>query len=264
MNNKYKLMLIILMNLASCFLLLYGESYNCRICNKYMSSKTYTGLCSNCSKTTLRIGKAIPETGSKNKSLINTTSRYGIKILKGGKKSIIVAIAGIVIAVGAFLFYHHPVIGVLVILVGLFIIYCCYKADNKKQQCVPDGSGPPSVPLDSETNLSDVPEKHKTRNLNESQSANEQISASTSEQPSCALSNDQYNGTSDINHYENCASSKQPIVSSDTWYYEGYMYCTGKDGRTIDYTAAIECFEKAAAAGNKDAKDALQQLKQIM
>ena len=37
-------------------------------------------------------------------------------------------------------------------------------------------------------------------------------------------------------------------------YDEGVLYCNGNDGRSIDYTKAIECFRKAQSLGCKKAE----------
>ena len=202
-------------------------SYNCEKCGNYVYVRfSLHNISSDSSSTPSRPSPPIKVRG-KGKALIAT----------------------ILIAVGAFLFFDYPWIGIPLIIIGLCFAGSFFK-DNSQEEAANDSaaSSPPPTGENSPSQsvpVSNVASKISSTRQNNSSRRPTRTSSSSSTRVS---SNAQPNATIDLGM---------------EWYKQGMLYCNGEDGRTVDYNKAIECFKKAKHFGCSKADEWLNYLKDI-
>ena len=165
------------------------------------------------------------------------------------------ALGALIIALGTFIFFEQPVIGIIVIIIGLVIMYSFFR-DQKENKTAEITSTDSSASLVSSDSGENSPQKNSNRPSRGSDTEKTNTIAISSKPQ---LSENSKNAPS----LEEKTKSN-PANSSAHWFIEGVNYCTGKDGRTVNYQLAEDCFQKAKALGDKDAESWLEYLQNIV
>ena len=189
-------------------------------------------------------------------SAVSSVNKWPRKInTKGNRKAVIAAIA---IAVGAFLFYEHPWIGIPLILIGLVFAYCFFQENSEKRSPVKRKT--PTSPEVSNSLVDNNKEnidqsKVKTTAKSENHLRPTRLPSAPGTSDLSAVFSPQTTIITPVVQQENPTVSPAlnvpvitPSVPSEDgshWYQEGVLFCSGEDGRTVDYNKAIECFKKA-------------------
>ena len=147
------------------------------------------------------------------------------------------------IAAGVALFFENPGLGLVVIILGLSGVFIWLCVTQVKSSTVK-----------SEKNADSPSEDHNSLRPSRVSSGSDQESTGTqaSVEPTMA-NNDE--GTS--------AQNSSSVQTGEYFLHEGIAFCTGNDGRDMDYTKAKECFQKASSQGVAEADKWLKDLQNM-
>ena len=147
------------------------------------------------------------------------------------------------IAAGVAFFFENPGLGLVVIILGLSGVFIWLCVTQGKSSTVKSGK-----------NTDSASEDHNSLRPSRVSSGSDQDPARTqaSIEPTMA-NNDE--GTS--------AQNSSSVQTGEYFLHEGIAFCTGNDGRDMDYTKAKECFQKASSQGVAEADKWLKDLQNM-
>ncbi len=157
---------------------------------------------------------------------------------------------------GIFFFFEYPVFGVILIAIGHYFAYMLFKHTAQ--------------PLKTTKKKR---EKKEKKRLEKIKTEAPQTMVNTSLRPTRVMG---IPSPSAVAPMRNTIPSKTVVTGNsekyslpseeneaEKSYEEGMLYCTGNDGREIDYDKAEECFRKSKEQGYPQAEEGLAYLNQL-
>ena len=177
-----------------------------------------------------------------------------------GRNAIGALLATVIIGIGVFLFFEYPILGVIVIIIGLFVAYLHFRTKSEstvKESEKNNNSSQTCSLIDSDSQKNDSPKGScRPRRLSDTDENKSNINSEESLE-------DQSSGSLEKEAHLKEKTKRDPSNIAAHWFIQGVNYCTGKDGRIIDYQLAKECFQKSKTLGDKDAEKWLDYIENI-
>lgn len=130
MTNLYKIFIILMLSLFPMPVFASCNVWKCQNCATLNIDRSSCESCGASQKSRTEIPRRLFRTASYenarcSESMSSSVLKTSLKFKKG-----VVVVAGVIIAVGVFLFFDHPFLGIIVIVVGLFVLYYAMKNDD--------------------------------------------------------------------------------------------------------------------------------------
>lgn len=130
MTNLYKIFIILVLSLFPMPVFASCNVWKCQNCATLNMDRSSCESCGASQKSRTEIPRRLFRTASyENARCSESMSSSVLKTSLKSKKGVVV-VAGVIIAVGVFLFFDHPFLGVIIIVIGLFVLYCAMKEDD--------------------------------------------------------------------------------------------------------------------------------------
>ena len=130
MANLYKIFIILVLSLFPMPVFANSNVWKCQTCASWNVDRSSCKYCGASRGSQTKVPISLFRTASyENAKCSASTSSNILKTGLKCKKWYVVVASGI-IAVGVFLFFEHPFLGIIVIVVGLFVLYYAMKNDD--------------------------------------------------------------------------------------------------------------------------------------
>ena len=232
--------------------------YKCEKCGKFVIPSSSNRKLSD----SIRIRPIPPSYPSTN------TKPFKIKMsdIKGkGKAGAAIGL----LAGGSFAFFDNPLLGIILIIAGLFFAHSFFKENSKDKSTVKDSSANHITAQENAKSSNGNKTRESAKNtftekkqtLRPTRVSSFDSSASNEAKRKSAQSSASYNDSK-----SSISSGTNSSLTDDGsyWYNEGIFFATGKDGRSIDYIEAVKCFQKAKNLGYEDKDEWLKYLKHYL
>lgn len=130
MTNLYKIFIILVLSLFPMPVFASHNVWKCQNCATVNMDRSSCESCGASQISQIKIPRSLFRTASYgnvrcSESMSSSILKTSLKSRKG-----FVVVAGVIIAVGVFLFFDHPFLGVIIIVIGLIVLYCGMKEDD--------------------------------------------------------------------------------------------------------------------------------------
>lgn len=130
MTNLYKIFIILLLSLFPMPVFASYNVWKCQNCATMNMDRSSCESCGASQKSRTKIPPSLFRTVSYENARSSKLTSLSILKTSLKTKKWFVVVAGVVIAVGVFLFFDYPFLGVIIIVIGLFVLYCAMKEDD--------------------------------------------------------------------------------------------------------------------------------------